>query len=127
MGSKENRVVRYRPINLTAAYCEKAAGEDSRAPKSMPGAFVLLLAFAPPSPDPRVFPAPEKEGDALAGLLAALAAAERMAVRRAVGLAPRMISTTVLPFKMRKVGILRAKISSASRGESMGRAYAEMP
>ena len=88
--------------------CEKAAGLATRALKSIDGALKVLLPLLAPAPvlEPSVFPEPEKLADDFAEPFAALAAAERMAVRRAVGLAPRTVSTTDVPFRTRKVGIL---------------------
>lgn len=58
-------------------------------------------------PDPRVWPLPEKKApEEAAGPLAASAAAARMAVRKAVGFAPRIVSLTCVPLRIRKVGIL---------------------
>lgn len=86
--------------------CEKDAGLANRAPKSTEGACTVLFPVLGPSLEPNVFPAPENDALLFAGPLAALAAAERMAVRSAVGLAPRMVSITDVPLRTRKVGML---------------------
>jgi hypothetical protein len=66
----------------------------------------VVLPGALPLPAPNVCPLPEKYALEAAPPLAASAAAERTAVRRAVGLAPRIVSFTLEPFNIRKVGIL---------------------
>jgi len=113
-GSRLNNVVRYKPKNRTIVCgrplpCENCAGLLSIAPISgITGALTDLLALPPPAADsePSVCPLPENPALAFAGPLAASAAAERTAVRRAVALAPRTVSFTALPLRMRKVGIL---------------------
>jgi hypothetical protein len=86
--------------------CAKAAGLAKSALKSIAGALTVRLELAVPLPLPSAWPFPEKEADDLEGPLAAFAAAERTAERRAVGLAPRTVSTTDVPFRIRNVGIL---------------------
>lgn len=85
--------------------CANAAGLAHSAEKSTLGPETVL-AVELLSLEPSVLPVPENEALDLVGPRAALAAAERMAVRRAVGLAPRTVSTTVLPLRTRNVGIL---------------------
>lgn len=58
-----------------------------------------------PEVEPRVCPLPEKEAADLAGPRAASAAAERTACLRAVALAPRTVSFTEVPLRIRKVGM----------------------
>lgn len=72
------------------------------------GALTDLLVLPPDVPEvaPKVCPLPEKEALDLAGPLAASAAAERTAVRRAVAFAPRTVSLTEEPLRTRKVGML---------------------
>ena len=111
-GSRLNSVFTYNPRNLTMVFgkplpCEKAAGLAIRARKSTEGAFTVLVPpLVLPEFAPSACPFPENEAEDFAGPRAALAAAERTAVRSAVGLAPRTVSTTELPFRMRKVGML---------------------
>lgn len=71
----------------------------------MTGALTDRLAAPPASPDPSVWPLPEKEALLFAGPFAASAAAAMTAVLKAVALAPRTVSFTDDPFKMRKVGM----------------------
>lgn len=77
------------------------------------GALTDLLVLPPgvPEVEPNVCPLPEKEALDLAGPLAASAAAERTAVRRAVAFAPRTVSFTEEPLRTRNVGILQAAVS----------------
>lgn len=77
------------------------------------GALTDLLVLPPGVPEvaPRVCPLPENEALDLAGPLAASAAAERTAVRRAVAFAPRTVSFTEEPLRTRNVGMLQAAIS----------------
>ena len=133
-GSSENKVLKYSPMNLTIAFgsplpCENAAGLAYKAPKSTEGALNdLLLEPDGASDEPNDCPLPLKDAEDLAGPFAALAAAERMAVRRAVGFAPRTVSTTVVPLRTRKVGILVCEISVSTVGSMAAcSTYAEMP
>lgn len=110
LGSRLNKLVTYKPRNLTIVLgsplpCEKAAGLAANAPKSTVGPCTVLPEPVAPE-EPSVCPFPEKEALLFAGPLSADAAAERIAWRRAEGLAPRTVSTTEVPLRTRKVGML---------------------
>lgn len=111
-GSVLNSVTKYSPKNRTSVCgnplpCAKAAGLLTAAPKFGRAGPVDLDGAEPEPEPPRVWPLPEKYApEEAAGPLAASAAAARTAVRRAVGFAPRMVSLTCVPLRMRKVGML---------------------
>lgn len=103
----------YSPTNRTIAWgkplpWENCAGEATNAPKSgiLLPTTVRLGTLPPRALLPRVLPGVEKVAEDFGAPFAASAAAERMAVRSAVALAPRMVSFTVVPLRMRKVGML---------------------
>lgn len=73
-----------------------------------PAAATLL---GPELSEPSVWPLLLKTGLDFAGPLAASAAAERIAERRADGLAPRIVSITFEPLRIRKVGMLGFSVS----------------
>lgn len=111
-GSVLNSVCKYNPTNLTTVCgsplpCAKVAGLLTAAPKF--GTLELDLVADGVVEEPRVWPLPEKKAPEADEPLAASAAAERTAVRRAVGLAPRIVCWTRLPLRIRKVGMLCAR------------------
>ena len=126
IGSTLNSVLRYNPRNRTIVCgrpfpCAKAAGPDKMLPMLTPAALGNAGALRPAvllPPLPSVFPEPEKEALCFAGPRLASAAAERTAVRRAEGLAPRIVSTTLVPLSTRKVGILYSCNTNCQRSVS---------
>ena len=99
----------------------------------MIGPATGLLALSPPAApasEPRVCPLPEKPMLDFAGAFAASAAADKTAVRRAVAFAPRTVSFTEEPLRIRKVGILRTTVSTRPLrvvSTNFGSTHAEMP
>lgn len=120
-GSKVNRVETYNPRNRTIVAgsplpCANDAGAENSCPKLILGMLGMLgpvaaTLLAPAPSLPSVWPLLLKTGLCFAGPLAASAAAERIAERRADGLAPRTVSTTLEPLRTRKVGILAWPVS----------------
>jgi hypothetical protein len=128
IASKLSKVVRYNPTNLVTV---PIMPPGTLTPFALPALPPVLVPFEPrfspnrssilpppldfgAAPVPRTRPpeelkdAPEEDEDeeVLAESFAASAEAERMAERKAGGLAPRIEATVVVPLRMRKVGML---------------------
>ena len=114
--------------------CANAAGELSSCPKFKLGKLkpwplppppppaaapkVLPLPLLPDASEPSVWPLLENNALCFIGPAAASAAAERIAERRALGFpAPRIVSTTFEPLRMRKVGILKKQDGAKSSNQ----------
>lgn len=105
--------MKYKPRNLTIVWGRPLPWENCAGLLSIAPTFGMLLPAtgrlgAPPAAAlaPSVLPGVVKEAEDLAGPLAASAAAERMAVRSAVALAPRTVSCTLPFLRIKNVGIL---------------------